>query len=194
MIDINENNPKNKLAELIKEWGYPDQFVKYRSYDTAGNGFVSEVHLPFNNGIEPRARGTGPRKKEAEKAAAAALLSLIKSDFPQLMINWQAIFIDAQAGDALVKLAAYVSPKLNTPEKKSKWLQEHETDARFEAIFDRMHSRRDPRVAFFGKNLGKKRKATFIEALIWRTYQDAFVQGRQQQVLKEIFSLKALLG
>ncbi|MFK7933861.1 MAG: hypothetical protein AB8G22_10140 [Saprospiraceae bacterium] len=188
---MNELNPKNYLAELIKEWGYPDQFVKYKTYAADESTFVSQVHLPFNNGLEPRATGTAPRKKDAEKAAAAALFAVIKKDFPQLLIDWQEIFIEAQAGDALVKLAAYVSPQLNTPEKKSNWLQLHETDLRFETIFDELYNRRDPRVSFFGKNLGKKRKATFIEALIWRTYQKMLIGEKQREILAAIFSFKA---
>ena len=95
--------------------------------------------------------------------------------------------MEAQAGDALIKLCAYLSPELDSPEKKSRWLQERESDAYLTTRFDRLQAEGHPSLALFGENLGHKRKATWMEALVWRDYGGFLEEQAGQGAMQKLF-------
>jgi hypothetical protein len=49
-------------------------------------------------------------------------------------------------------------------------LQNTETNPHLAKIFDQWRSQGEPELAIWGPNLGKKKKATLVEALLWRRF------------------------
>jgi hypothetical protein len=49
-------------------------------------------------------------------------------------------------------------------------LQSFESDSNLARVFDQWKSEGDPDLAMWGNNLGKDRKATLVEALLWRRF------------------------
>ncbi len=187
---MDENNAKNYLQNFIQKLGHlPERALHYDSR-AAGEGFESTVTLQLD-GRDLTGAGFGFNKKEAEKDAANSLLQRIYHDHPDLNRDWTLIRMEAQAGDALIKLCIYLNDNYASAAEKSYWLQTFETDQKMTEIFDEMHADRDPRVTIFGKNLGAKRKATYIEALIWREYGQPF---RKESIQAELTDLFAFLG
>ncbi|RMG67024.1 MAG: hypothetical protein D6722_13945, partial [Bacteroidetes bacterium] len=118
--------------------------------------------------------GSADRRTAAEIAAAASVLPQLEAE-PALAIDWEAVFMEAQAGDALIKLAAYLDPRLDSAAEKSQWLQRMESDSYLVARFDQLRAERHPQFVRFGPHLGHKRKATWMEAQAWRNF-GAFVR------------------
>lgn len=167
-------NAKNRLYEFIRELGYPDDCLTFRSWATEA-GFAAQVQVNLGGGYHFQGEGSDSRRTAAEIAAAAAVLPELMAQ-PALAIDWEAVFMEAQAGDALIKLAAYLDPQLDSAAQKSHWLQRVESDAYLVARFDQWQAEGHPAVAVFGPHLGQKRKATWMEAQVWRTF-GAFVRS-----------------
>lgn len=87
------------------------------------------------------------------------------------MVNWNEIENDAQRGDALIKLGVYLLPSLETPEEKSNVLQRLESDLHLANLFEQWKSNGDKRLRIWGDNLGEKKKATLVEALLWQQFK-----------------------
>jgi hypothetical protein len=49
-------------------------------------------------------------------------------------------------------------------------LQQFEADSHLAQIFDHWKAKDDPDLAIWGIELGEKRKATVVEALLWRRF------------------------
>jgi hypothetical protein len=136
--------------------------------------------------------GEGRRKSEADIAAAQTVLDQLHNCYLDLLVNWAEINMQAQAGDALIKLAVYLSGDLNSTADKSKCLQEMESDSHLAEIFDQWKVQGDPDCAIWGTNLGEKRKATFVEALLWRRFGEQVIAVNAPTQLQSL--LTALLG
>ena len=80
---------------------------------------------------------------------------------------------DAQAGDALIKLAVYRANAHQTAAERCAKLQQIESDARLADVYDRWRARDEPDLGVFGPELGRKAKATVVEAMIWRRHAAA---------------------
>ncbi|MFK7979156.1 MAG: putative dsRNA-binding protein [Saprospiraceae bacterium] len=180
---------KNKLQEFAQNIGYLADSIRYESLAISQGQtfFKSKVQVSFNLGIRITEEGIGATKLVAQNNAAAAALKTLKANHPELAVNWKTVDMEAQAGDALIKLAAYLTDKLSSSEAKSRWLQRVESDANLEAMFDKLHQEQDPSVAMFGKNIGKKHKATWMEALIWEWFNNKGLPPTLKQNLQVVF-------
>lgn len=164
-------NAKNDLFELLQHLGCWESMARFSSsYHQASGGFSATVQVDFPDGRRVEGWGMASKKTQSEINAAQDALDTLVLHHPDLKINWDEVFVEAQAGDALIKLGVYLDARLPTAAEKSYLLQRLETDAHLVRIFDQLQADGDPDVAIFGENLGEKRKATWVEALIWRRY------------------------
>lgn len=162
------HNAKNQILELLAKQGHPRSLADFAHRQTAG-GWESTLVLTLPGRAPLTGVGTGQRKSDADIAASKAVLAILEeADRPDDL--WAPIYAEAQAGDALLKLAAYLAPGLASAEERSKWLQLHESDVSLARVFDRWFDAGDSDLAPYGRGLGEKNKATLVEALIWRRY------------------------
>ncbi len=162
-------NAKNKLQELLDNLGCVGNCIDFRSIPLA-NLHCSTVTVTFPDGRIVRGTGKGHRKSDADIAAAQDALNLVDRIYPYLLVDWDELKIQAQAGDALIKLGVYLSSELKSTAAKSNRLQNVETNTHLAKVFDRWKAQHDPELAIWGTNLKEHRKATLVEALLWRRY------------------------
>jgi hypothetical protein len=165
-------NAKNRLLELLKNIGCTEDCVQFQTTPPpiphAQHSTVVLVSLP--DGRLVKGTGENRRKTDAEIAAAMDAIEQLHRNHPDIIIDWDEIMIEAQAGDALIKLGVYLSPNRTTVGDNSKQLQNSESDAHLERVFDQWQAQGDPDLTIWGNNLSKKRKATLVEALLWRRF------------------------
>lgn len=163
------NNAKNELQELLDNLGCAGNCIDFRSTPLAGL-HSSTVTVTFPDGRIVRGTGKGHRKSDADIAAAQDALDRVEQLYPYLLVNWDKLDIEAQAGDALIKLGIYLSPESKSAEDNSNRLKNIENNAHLAKVFDRWKAQDDPELAIWGTNLKEHRKATLVEALLWRRY------------------------
>jgi len=166
-------NTKNQLFEILKNLGCLEECVNFEttlSSQPPNPQHSTVVTAKFPNGHVIRGTGNGQRKVDAEIVAAQSVLEILCNTYPELLVNWEEIYVEAQAGDALIKLGVYLSESLRTASDKSKELQKWESDQNLVKVFEQWKAKGDPDLAIFGSNLGEKKKATLVEALLWRRY------------------------
>jgi hypothetical protein len=162
-------NAKNKLQELLDNLGCAGNCIDFRSTPLAGL-HCSTVTVTFPDGRIVRGTGKGHRKSDADIAAAKDALDRVKKEYPDLLVDWDKLDIEAQAGDVLIKLSVYLSPEWKSAEDNSNRLKNIENNAHLARVFDRWKAQNDPRLAIWGTNLNEHRKATLVEALLWQGY------------------------
>ena len=174
----------NQLQKMLARHGQTlVQAVEFDNHQHASGQWESAVtiHAEFCPEV---ITGTGkdPRKSQAKiKAVKVALEKL--SD---VGTDWSRTKRHAQAGDALIKLAAYLAEELHSAEEASGWLQAHENDAALAAVFDRWQTEGVEEFSKYGSGLGTKSKATLVEALIWRQYGATVLGPDATKALAEI--------
>lgn len=166
---MNEN-ARTKLLELLKNLGYPENAAVFDPKPLSDGLYDSTVEVKLSDGRIFKANGKGKGKTNANNEAARALLEQLRRNHPEIFINWEEINVEAQRGDALIKLAVYLSTKWQSADDKSKQLQNLESDFYLAQLFDDWKSQGNPDLAIWGDNLGGKRKATLVEALLWRRF------------------------
>lgn len=165
------DNAKNQLLELLKNLGCPESCATFSSEPLSPLGLHrSTVTVTFSDGRQVCGTGSAQRITHAEVAAAQAALDVLNAHHLDLIVNWDEIRVEAQAGDALIKLAAYRSRDTTKASEKSQLLQQWESDAHLVEVFDLWKSQGNPDLAIWGNNLGQKHKATLVEALLWRRF------------------------
>jgi hypothetical protein len=164
---------KNKIQELLQQRGLPLTLVSYTEVTPAPLGWSSRVELALPGKQPISAVGHGARKTTAEVDAAEKLIALLEgaNDTDLDEAAWEAVRVEAQRGDALLKLAAYLHPTLRTAAERSAWLQSNESDSALAQVFDKWRALGDPELADYGDGLGEKAKATVVEAELWRRFQ-----------------------
>ena len=145
-------NAKNKLQELLDELGCAGNCIDFRSIPLS-DSHSSTVVVTFPDGRIVSGTGEGHRKSDADITAAQDALNRVEKEHPDLLVDWDELNIQAQAGDALIKLGVYLSPELKSTAAKSKGLQNVETNAHLAKVFDRWKAQNDPRLAIWGTNL-----------------------------------------
>ena len=163
-------NAKNQLQELLRNLGCCIHTCLNFQHAPVSNSYSSTVTVTFPDGRIVQGAGTGPSKPDADIAAAQDTLDRVKRIYPYLLVDWKKLGVEAQAGDALIKLGVYLSAESKSAADNSNQLQISETDAHLAKVFDRWKAQNDPDLAIWGNDLGAKRKATLIEALLWRRY------------------------
>jgi hypothetical protein len=162
-------NAKNKLQELLDDLGCTGHCIGFQ-HTSVADLYRSTVMVTFPDGRTVQGTGEGQRKSDADITAAQDALDRVARIYPYLLVDWKKLGIEAQAGDALIKLGVYLSAESKSAADNSNRLQVSETDAHLARVFDRWKAQNDPDLAIWGNDLGAKRKATLIEALLWRRY------------------------
>lgn len=180
-------NARNQLQELLQKRGLPLNLADYDSHQPyPGAPWKSTVTGSLPDRQPVSGTGTGSRKSDAEVNAAEDALSRLNADEAKAASEWDPIRAEAQAGDALLKLAAYLADDLDSPEAKSAWLQVNESDAKLAWIFDRWQLAGDPDVSNYGAGLGEKYKSTLVEAILWRRYGRRVLGPEAAEALGEL--------
>jgi hypothetical protein len=164
-------NAKNQLLETLRDLGCPDNYAKFQFNRVSDGHYRSTAVVTFPDGRKVTGFGAGTQKIEADIAAAQDVLDQLHQSHADLIINWDSLDLEAQAGDTLIKLGVYLSPDLTRASEASQRLQKLESDHHLAQVFDLWKSRNDPDLAIWGNRLGEKRKATLVEALFLRRYK-----------------------
>jgi len=184
-------NAKNRLQELIQARGWTVTWDDVLTREQLGlsGGWRATLEVVLPSGVRLLGTGDGNSKSEADVAAIAAALD----DF-DVGEEEAGVFADAQGGDALIKLAAYVVKADLSPEGRSQWLQAHEADAYLARVFDQLWEAGDADVRGFGRRRGEKFKASVVEALIWRRFRQKVLSETARASLEDIIQLLAAAG
>lgn len=180
-------NTKNQLFELLRNLGCNESCADFKCEPLTINGpHRSTVVVIFPDERRVCGTGVGQRSSDADIAAAQVALDLLHSNHQYLVVDWEKIYLEAQAGDALIKLSVYLSPELENASEKSKFLQSFESDSNLASVFDLWKSQGDPDLAMWGTNLGEKRKATLVEALLWQRFGTQVIRDGAKKQLQSL--------
>lgn len=164
-------NAKSQLFELVKDLGCHEDCVDFQSKLVPSSGlYHSTVGVEFPDGRTVQGSGESLRKSDAEIAAAKEAIEQLSKKYPELLVDWADIKVQAQAGDALIKLGIYLSATIKSAGDKSLELQSLESDSHLVRVFDYWKAQGDPDLAMWGSKLSEKRKATLVEALLWQRF------------------------
>lgn len=179
-------NAKNELQELYQANGWPlDWTGMFERVQTGlSGGWRSSIDHTLPDGRRLVGTGEANSSSQADIAAIAVALKGMSPELPDATV-----MADAQPGDVLIKLAAYITMADASPDERSKWLQAHERDPELEVLFDRLWAAGDPDVRKYGRGRGEKFKASVIEALIWQRFQDQVLAPGAKDALADIFEL-----
>ncbi len=184
MAQLEARHPKSVLLEMFQERGWDLRWPELVAFEPSVGGWRAVVDYQLRDGRRLSGEGKGSRKGVAEEQAfrqALEGLPPLPSD-PDLEL-------DAERGDLLIKLAVRWELASGTGEERSRWLQEHETDARLAALFDAWKLDGDEELRMLGDERGQKYKATVVEALIWRRFGERVLAASAEQALAEIVAL-----
>jgi len=132
-------NTKNQLFEILKNLGCFEECANFKATLSSlppnpQHSTVATVKFP--NGHAIQGTGNGQRKVDAEILVAQSILEILRHTYPELLVNWEEIYVEAQAGDTLIKLGVYLSESLRTASDKSKELQKWESDQNLVKVFE----------------------------------------------------------
>jgi hypothetical protein len=164
-------NEKNELGELLGDLGCSANCAEFQPEQISLGHYRSTVIVAFPDGRKIQEVGEGEKRVSADIAAARIALELWRNDYPDLIIDWDRIYLDAQRGDTLIKLGIYSSEDLINADEASKRLQKLESDHYLAKVFDCWKAQENPDLAIWGNVLSEKRKATLVEALLWRRFK-----------------------
>jgi hypothetical protein len=179
-------NAKTVLLEKLVAHGLSTCDRRF-AHNGGPGGWESTLTLTLPSGATYTGFGSASTKAQADVLACVPiveLLPVILAEFGAQTIAGRGV--DAQAGDALLKLAVYADPGEHSAAERSVWLQRNESDAALALVFDRWLAEGDPDVLAFGVGLGEKRRATAVEALIWRRYANRVLAPGATEALSEL--------
>ena len=186
-------NAKNKLQELLDNLGCTGNCANFRSIPLS-NSHLSTVVVTFPDGRIIRGTGEGHRRADSDIAAAQDALDRVEKEYPDLLVDWIKLAIDAQAGDALIKLSVYLSAESKSAAENSSRLKDSEPNAHLAKVFDRWKAQNDPRLAIWGTTLNEHRKATLVEALLWQDYGQQVITANAPIQLADLLSTLLVPG
>ena len=179
-------NAKNKIEELLTGQGLPlDLAVDSSAQDRTG-ALTSTVAITPPERVAAKGTGAAARKSKADAALAEDVLVKPTREQSADAEDWASMNAEAQAGDALLKLAGYLATELASPAERSLWRQRHESEGALARVFDRWLDEGAPDLALYGRGLGEKHKATVVGALIWRRYGARILGSRALEALREL--------
>jgi hypothetical protein len=186
-------NAKNKLQELLDNLGCEGNCIDFQ-HTSVSDFYRSTVMVKFPDGRTVQGIGEGQRRANADIAAAQDALDQVDRIYPYLVVDWSKLSVEAQAGDALIKLGVYLSPELKSTAAKSNRLQNVETNAHLAKVFDQWKAQNDPRLAIWGTDLSEHRKATLVEALLWQGYGQQVIAANAPAQLSDLLSTLLVPG
>jgi len=180
-----KKNAKNRLLEYVQSLGLSPNVVRFKTNQTGmSGGWRSLVEVTLPDGRSLSGVGLHNGKRDAEIAACEEALAGIETHTAE-----ESTWSDAQPGDLLIKLAAYMTLQGASPEERSQWLQQNEQDVVLAELFDRWWGEGISDVRDLGSGRGTKYKATAVEALIWRKFKDRVLRPDAKEALAEIVKL-----
>lgn len=183
-------NAKNELLELLKNLGCSEDCANFQPKSMSASGFhQSTVVVSFPDGRTVQGSGKGSRKTDADVVAAKDAIEQLSNDYPDLIVDWAEINVQAQAGDALIKLGIYLSAATKSASDKSLQLQRLESDSHLAMVFDDWKAQGDPGLAIWGANLSVKRKATLVEALLWQRFGTQVISANASEQLQVLIKM-----
>jgi hypothetical protein len=186
-------NAKTQLLELLKNLGCSEDCADFQSQSMSPSGpHQSTVIVSFPDGRTVQRTGEECRHKtDADISAAQATIEQLCNEYPDLVVNWAEINVEAQAGDALIKLGIYLAADIKSASDKSHQLQSLESDSHLAKVFDQWKTQGDSDLAMWGANLGEKRKATLVEALLWRRFGMQVITADASEPLQTLINTLA---
>ena len=94
--------------------------------------------------------------------------------------------LEAQRGDTLIKLGIYLSEDFKKPSDKSLELQRKETNQRLAQVYDRWIADKDPDLTGWGTHMDVHKKASVVEALLWRRFNSKVIAIGANEYLKTL--------
>ena len=182
-------NARNELDKLLKNLGCneTDNENDYTTEEITPQGyFQSTLEVRFPDGRVVRGHGEGQGKANARIAAAQDVIDKLRCSYEYLEVNWDEINVEAQAGDALIKLGIYLSEDLTKSSDKSMRLQQLEPDDHLVEVFDHWKENADSDLAKWGDGLGQKKKSTVIESLLWQRYGKKIIDANAIKLLQSL--------
>jgi hypothetical protein len=186
-------NPRGALEERLRHIGLvAEDHIEVHAERVGEQDFVATVRVTLPSGVAIERQGPTTRGIKPSTAAACQLiLDRLHASHPHYFEDWESSRVEAQAGDALIKLAVYLASDPGSAAAASLLLQRVERNALLAELFDRWQAEGDPELADWGNHLSVARKGTVVEALLWRRYGD-FV--RTDAARGQLGALLALLG
>ncbi|HEY9699092.1 MAG TPA: hypothetical protein V6D10_17660 [Trichocoleus sp.] len=182
-------NAKNELLELLDDLGCSKDCVAFQPTLISSGFHHSTVTVQFPDGRTIQGTGRGQRSPNADIAAAQSVLDQLHANHRDLLIDWDKIKVEAQAGDALIKLSVYLSSDLKNADDRSKRLQKLESDSHLATVFDQWKVQGDSDLVMWGTELGEKRKATLVEAILWRRFRTQIITTDVSVKLQSLLKL-----
>lgn len=161
-----QHNAKNQLAELLKSIGQRDNEITEYQSKTINNQTDSTLVVTFSHGLTLQGSGQAIRKIEAEIIASQQVIDQLYEYYPELIVDWEKLMLEAQRGDTLIKLGIYLSEDFKKPSDKSLELQRKETNQRLAQVYDRWIADKDPDLTGWGTHMDMHKKASVVEALL----------------------------
>lgn len=177
-------NAKNQILELLQNLGCNSNCADFQSIHLSHNLYRSIVIITFPDGQIVHENVEKESKSEADFLVAEIILERLRKNYRKFLVNWEKIKVEAQAGDALIKLSVYLSSQSKNSNDKSKQLQNLESDFNLAKVFDRRKAQSDPDLAIWGTNLSEKRKATLVEAMVWRRFSEQVLKSNAHTKLE----------
>lgn len=180
-----QHNAKNRLAELLKDIGYEDNEIT--AYHTVSvNPARSTLVVTFPHGLTLQGNGKANRKTDAEIIASQEVIDQLYKLHPELIFDEEKIMVEAQRGDALIKLGIYLSEDFKKPSDKSEELQRKENNERLAQVYDRWIADKDPDLLGWGTHMDIHKKASVVEALLWRRFNKKVIAEGANEHLKTL--------
>lgn len=179
------NNARNQVQECLQKLGWPVDALTVESLTSApphrarASLRVPEIDLLLTS------EGEAWDTRTAGVNACEDLLVNLREQRADLFFNEDELRADAQAGDALIKLAIYGWEEPLSPAQRTEVLQRVEADRSLAPRLAEIaggHSWAQK----FGPGIGGKQRATIVEAALWRHFQDAFRCGDVRHVLADV--------
>lgn len=182
-------NARNELDKLLKDLGCNETNNEndYITEEITPQGyFQSTLEVRFPDGRVVRGHGEGQGKANARIMAAQDVIDKLRCSYKDLEVNWDEINVEAQAGDALIKLGIYLSEDFPKSSDKANRLQQLEPDDHLVEVFDYWKENGDSDLAKWGDGLGHKRKSTVIESLLWQRHGKKIIDANAIQELQSL--------
>lgn len=185
---MSDNNAKNRLKELLESLGSTlERGADIRTQQVPPGAWESTVTVKVPGLPEATGSGRSHQRRKAEIAAAEVALRSLRDVGP----DWPSVFRDAQAGDALLKLSAYLAEDLGSAEAASRWLQACESDDALASVYDQWKAAGDEDLLRYGPGLGTELKASLVEALLWRRFGARVLGPEARSALAELRAMMA---
>ena len=180
-----QHNAKNRLAELLKSIGHEDNaIIKYKTERV--NPSRTTLVVAFPHGLILQGSGQANRLNDAEFIAAQEVLDQLGKHYPKLIVDWDKLMVEAQCGDALIKLGIYLSEDFKKSKDKSDELQRKETNERLAKVYDQWIADKDPDLTGWGTHMNVHNKASVVEALLWRRFNKKVIAEGANEHLKTL--------